>query len=489
MPAGPGEEAERFADAVEQGRSPGFFGDDDLAQELEIVAMLRSRGAAYAPDPQAKAKAKQRLMAVLAGSQDPQPAPGFGRDDAGSAAVTELLQLMTPPRQQAARPAAEELVDDGGAVTGAARTTSPAGARPARRKARHSMPSRPAGRSGSSRRPAVDGIGRRFVLVASATLVMALALAGTGTLASRDALPGDSLYGVKRVAESAGLALTFDEVAKAQRHFELATTRLDEVERLLAEQPPASPELVAAAIQQFDQSTGEGARMLLASENAGADPVALEKLRSWAAAQSARLAEFRPALPAGPEADQAMKLLDRLVGRTEALADNSTCGIAVPDSVDDLGPVPTASACTRPAPGQAARGSSPAAPGGNNPSGSAEGSSTPTDPTTTDTDSPDPRSSTGTGPSTRRGTPTTVPAPIIPLPDLGPPAEPSTEGGSTDGGDGGGDTTEPDPDASDPTTTSQDPPDDGGDQGGGGLPLLPPVNLPPLLPGLPGISL
>src|SRR5688572_10646548 len=72
MPAGQGKDAERFAAAVEQGTPPGYAGDDDLARELEIVAMLRSSGAAFAPDPDAKARAKQRLMAMFAEEQGEQ---------------------------------------------------------------------------------------------------------------------------------------------------------------------------------------------------------------------------------------------------------------------------------------------------------------------------------------------------------------------------------------------------------------------------------
>ena len=66
MPAGQGKDAERFAAAVES-RTPLVSADDaELARDLEILAMLRSRGAAYAPDSETKARAKQRLMAVLA---------------------------------------------------------------------------------------------------------------------------------------------------------------------------------------------------------------------------------------------------------------------------------------------------------------------------------------------------------------------------------------------------------------------------------------
>ena len=65
MPAGPGEDAQRFAAAVEQGRPPGFFGDAELDRDLDLVARLRARRRAYDPSPTAKALAKQRMMTLL----------------------------------------------------------------------------------------------------------------------------------------------------------------------------------------------------------------------------------------------------------------------------------------------------------------------------------------------------------------------------------------------------------------------------------------
>ena len=76
MPAGQGKDAERFAAAVDSGTPLGATDDADLARELEIVAMLRSRGTEFAPDAETKARAKQRLMAVLAAEQGgPRQAP------------------------------------------------------------------------------------------------------------------------------------------------------------------------------------------------------------------------------------------------------------------------------------------------------------------------------------------------------------------------------------------------------------------------------
>jgi hypothetical protein len=59
------EAAERFAEAVEGGVADGAV-DAELARELEIVNLLARQGTAYDPDPETRARARQRLLAALA---------------------------------------------------------------------------------------------------------------------------------------------------------------------------------------------------------------------------------------------------------------------------------------------------------------------------------------------------------------------------------------------------------------------------------------
>jgi hypothetical protein len=481
MPAGQGKDAERFAAALEQGTPPGFPVDDDLARELEIAAMLRSRAAEFDPHPDAKARAKQRLMAVLAAEQEgrqggadvrsapgPRPAvappsaaeqtaplgrvlqPAFpiARDDVDATAVTAQMAAVTAPRVPDAEPEVEE--------------TSPT-ARPGRRSARHSLPSRPAGRSRGSRRPAASPLRRRAMLVGAAALAMIVALSGAGIVASRDALPGDNLYALKRVAESAGLALTFDDAARARRHLEIAATRLDELEQLVERDPQlatANPELFTSVIQEFDAATGEGSRMLLAAQDAGG-ATALSDLQAWATEQSARLTELRPALPlpAVAGADGVIEMLTRLVGRTEALETRSSCTEVTSGAVDELGPLPAEGAC-------APRPVEPTVPGTartGNPRDAltSPGSGTPTAP-----GSEDPSGVTGTP---GEGNPAL-------LPELRPDGTP-LQGGSTAPSDEGS------------TSRTTGPGSNDSGPGSGPAPLLPPITLPPLMPGMPGITI
>ena len=498
MPAGQGKDAKRFAAAVEQGTPPGFADGDDLARELEIVAMLRSRGAAFAPDPDAKARAKQRLMAMLAAEQGdrrpggPQPPVSPPSAEEQTAPLGRILEPSFPSQQEGVNasavtnklPAYSGRGDEGGGTTVEATTTEAAttegtapttpAARPGRHSSRRTV-SRPAGRARGSRGPATpagSGLRRRAVFVGSAALVMLLAVAGGGVFASRDSLPGDNLYALKRVAESAGLALTFDESAKARRHLDIATTRLDEVEHLVdrAPQAPVAPDVYASAIQEFDAAAGEGSRLLLTSdESSTAEAAALGDLRSWAAQEADRLSTLRPALPvtAAADAEGAIKLLDRLVGRTAALTARSSCS-EVTSGTDDLGPLPAAGACApRPLDLDAPDTDTTGGDGRHQP----EQSPSSTTPGESDNSTSDVTQTPGAD------------EPPALLPDLDPHGnlldDESHEG--SDGDDTSTATRSRTPDSND---------GDDDDESVPGLPrLLPPVTLPPLLPGMPGITI
>jgi hypothetical protein len=325
MPAGWGEE-ERFAAAVECGTTPvGDDGPDGLARELEIAALLRSAGPALAPAPAAKARAKQRLMAAFAEQHDAGHA-----DDTGPIAVTTSVALADRPRGRHAEPTpvraraggrhavAEAQPDDTAAETDLGPTV---------RRLRRTRPER--------------GGHRRAALLGAAAAAALVALAGTGTFVSRDALPGDPMYGVKRVAESTGYALTFGEQAKARRHLEQAQRRLDEVEGLVtrdnaaragaAAPDPAEQELVRSTMQEFDSNADEGSRLLLSGP--APDAAQVDDVRQWATEQSARLSGMRSTIPAQDKADESLALLDRLLGEANALQ-NAACDPAA-------GPCPT----------------------------------------------------------------------------------------------------------------------------------------------------
>jgi Domain of unknown function (DUF5667) len=376
-------------------------------------------------------------MARLARTDDAGPATApapdlFAEDDTAVMPVVAPVETLVETRP-----------DDGGDSDGPA-----VHRRPGRRASRHAMPSRPPGRPRSRARL----LGKRAVLIGTAAVLAVVAAAGGSIFASRDALPGDALYSVKRVAESAGLAMTFDDAAKGRRQLQLATKRIDEVEQLAARAPAAAaqPELFQSTIKDFDSSTGEGSRTLLGSEDAGGT-AALGDLRAWAGEQAARLSVLRSALPttALPGADSSIGLLDRILGRTEALGDRSSCTQVTSGVVDDLGPLPAQGACT-------------------------------------------PRSSGGadsSGRTSRTGVAGTDPARSgrsAPGEDA-PSSTPGTSAPADENGDDGKPSAVPSTGSSAPTTTSA--PSGGDVSVPVPLPLVPPIHLPPLLPGAPGITI
>ena len=129
-------------------------------------------------------------------------------------------------------------------------------------------------------------------------LVLAgLALAGWATVArSQAALPGDSLYGVKRLSEQVTLALTQDPAAKAQRHAQLLHTRLYEIVALVIagryENLPAAVDELRAEID----STAVAARALAERyQNQGVEFVAqMEQMLNDASQLLASLAQAGP---------------------------------------------------------------------------------------------------------------------------------------------------------------------------------------------------
>jgi hypothetical protein len=459
-PVDPDRDAERFATAIEQGRTPGSVADAGLARDLEIAAMLRSAGEAYAPRPDEKARARARLMAVLAQPQSEVIAPLGSPDppvpDPSGDALTTVLPVVASDA-----PAVEVPEADGQPV----RT----GRRPGRHTLPRTMSSRPAGRPRGEARSAARGLGRRALVLGAAALVAVVAAAGGSVFASRDALPGDALYAVKRVAESAGLAMTFDKTARAHRQLELATTRLDEIGELVSRSAGTAPEpeLVQSAIQDFDASTGDGSRGLMDSENAGG-AATLGDLSAWAGERAARLSVLRSALPTSTVAgaDNSINLLDRLLGRTQALSDRSNCTQVTSGTVDDLGPLPASGTCSPRTAGTA---------GGGTEGGRTEGSSS-IDPSKPDA---------GDG----QDVPNVVPSTDDPGQGLGPGPGPGPGPEATNGADTPDtpDTPTGAPSSSSSSTTTTTTPSGGNINVP--LPLLPPITLPPLLPGLPSITI
>ncbi|HEX8865270.1 MAG TPA: DUF5667 domain-containing protein [Lentzea sp.] len=188
------------------------------------------------------------------------------------------------------------------------------------------------------------GARARLAVAAAAVLCLLMSLAGMSVLLSRDALPGDPLYGVKRTTESASLGLTFDDESRALKHLEFAASRVTEMETLADRASGESAQLTA--LQDLNTDAVEGSRQLTAYATSS-DEKALPALRDWALSQYVKLGTLRPRLPgeAGAHADTTMWLLASIAQRAHDLAARAGCSSIVSGSSDTLGPLPSKDEC------------------------------------------------------------------------------------------------------------------------------------------------
>ncbi len=188
------------------------------------------------------------------------------------------------------------------------------------------------------------GARARLAVAAAAVLCLLMSLGGMSVLLSRDALPGDPLYGIKRTTESASLGLTFDDESRALKHLEHAASRVTEMETLA--ERASDPAAQLTALTDLDADAIEGARQLTTYATSS-DETALPALREWALGQYVKLGTLRPRLPedAGRHADTTMWLLASIAQRAHDLTTRIGCSAVTSGSSDTLGPLPARDEC------------------------------------------------------------------------------------------------------------------------------------------------
>lgn len=180
---------------------------------------------------------------------------------------------------------------------------------------------------------AAPGRMRRVTANLLAAAAAFLALAGLGMVLSHDSLPGDTLYPVKRAAESAELGLAFGDGAKAARHLEFAATRLDELVALHT----GNAELVRSF--QREATAGAAGLTVLGVQGTGSQ---LDDLGVWVRQQSAKAAPF----------SEVTSLLNRIDTRVRMLTGRLGCYRITTGESDELGAVPAGDGCQIPSAGQ-----------------------------------------------------------------------------------------------------------------------------------------
>ncbi|UMP02369.1 DUF5667 domain-containing protein [Amycolatopsis sp. EV170708-02-1] len=189
--------------------------------------------------------------------------------------------------------------------------------------------------------------GHAVANLAAAAVALVLALGGITLLLSKDALPGDPLYGIKRAGESASLGLTFDEHDKAKKHLEFAANRVGELDELTRQGAPTDAYFTGLADFETDLRAGVSQLTALVTDQGG--QARLAELRTWARNQSDRLGlqvEQAPA-EARDKFSAARALLDKVQERTTDLGSRLVCYTITTGTSDELGAVPAAGDCVR----------------------------------------------------------------------------------------------------------------------------------------------
>jgi hypothetical protein len=117
-------------------------------------------------------------------------------------------------------------------------------------------------------------------------------------MASQSALPGDSLYPVKRAIESAHADLVVGEGSKGSTILASASDRLHEVQQLTSQDRPAGDEQVADTLATFSDQATEASDLLLADYEHTGNTDSVVRLHDFASSSLDLLASLEPLVPA-----------------------------------------------------------------------------------------------------------------------------------------------------------------------------------------------
>lgn len=249
----------------------------------------------------------------------------------------------------------------------------------------------------------------RRLAVGGLTVGVAAGALGGVAAASTNALPGDTLYPLKRGMEDLKLDMASGDTARGKIYLDMASTRLQEARRLMdrgrgGQLDDESVAEVRKALSGMHQEAAAGHKLLRDAYKEDGSLKPMETLNQFAAAHRQNWAELRSKLPS-------------------QLTDVSDQVTSVFDAIDhDVAPLQG----MLPEPKSAQRGGGPGSSGGGSGSSGGTSSSPSASPTT-----PDPSTSPTTSPST-----TPPPGliggtnPLAPLPDLTSPTSPPPTGHS-----------------------------------------------------------
>ena len=221
-------------------------------------------------------------------------------------------------------------------------------------------------RKGSPARKGAERAGahhRRFtrpIAVSVGVAAAFLLLFGGAVWQSHKALPGDSLYGLKRASENVQLSLSSGGTDRGHEYLRLAATRVDEARALLHRDSASAAgrgplagglstqtaKLISSSLASADSDLRHGSDLLntQAVSTRSQSPITL--LAGWAPGQLTRLSDLAAALPDGTlqnRTHSSWTLTSAALHRARSLAPAVATGCASTSRTDALGPVPTCS--------------------------------------------------------------------------------------------------------------------------------------------------
>lgn len=186
-----------------------------------------------------------------------------------------------------------------------------------------------------------DDVDRRLTVSPSRTrrdrriaaAVGGVAIVGATTsmaVAAQSALPGDTLYPLKRAIENAQTGFNVSDGSKGSALLANAQGRLEEVEKLSrsekAREDAGTAETIASTLATFTDQAGAASELLIEDYEENANAGAIAELRDFTGASMSALADLESLLPEGarPALIQAAQLLTQIDAEAAALC--TVCG-------------------------------------------------------------------------------------------------------------------------------------------------------------------
>lgn len=163
---------------------------------------------------------------------------------------------------------------------------------------------------------------RRIAVAAGA--IVAIGATSSVAVAAQSALPGDALYPIKRIMESAQTSMQADDATRAEHILDSASGRLEEAEALALRDSAEANAAMPDTLDDFATQANQAADLLISAYDESGDKDHILELRGFTAESLDLLAALKPALPA--------ELTDELDAAVDALLDiDSRAVAACPD--------------------------------------------------------------------------------------------------------------------------------------------------------------